>query len=124
MITITLSQALALYAAVIGIGAIFIYAYTGLTVQRRLVRIERQHLWRCVFCTYTYLDETAEAISKCPRCGSFNSLEDHQAKFVPSGPHAKDMAHPVPSGFEETPRRNPSKGKRSGKRRGPRRRSR
>lgn len=122
MITVTLTQALGLYAAIVGIGAFFIWLYTEAVSQRTHRTLEQQHLWRCVFCAYTYLDEAAETLSQCPRCGSYNAIEDAHAKFVtPQGiRQATQPAAPEPD--TEAVRRNPSRRRRSGARRGPRRR--
>lgn len=120
MIEISLTAALALYSGIIVAGALAIWLYTEAATQRSYRVLEKQHLWRCTFCAYTYLDEAAEAFSQCPRCQSINTLEDPQARFVP--------ARAQPSIPDELPRevparRSPSRQKRPGaRRRGPRRR--
>jgi len=83
MIQIALTHALALYSAILGLLITAIWVYTELTVRRHHRFLEKQFLWRCVFCGYTYLDESAEKVSQCPRCASFNSLDDKHARFVP-----------------------------------------
>jgi len=75
MIELTLTQALALYSVVIGSAFVGIWIFTELGVHRSHRQLEKQCLWRCVFCSYTYLDESAERLSECPRCKSINSLE-------------------------------------------------
>lgn len=33
---------------------------------------EKNEIWNCLICTYTYVDSTHDTISKCPRCHSLN----------------------------------------------------
>lgn len=123
MIQISLTAALALYSGILLAGAFAIWLYTEVSAQRTAILLERQHLWRCVFCLYTYLDDEAERMSRCPRCGSFNTLDDDGAKLAPA-PAPRTVAPPeAEEEDEEEPRRNPSRQKRKGaKRRGPRKR--
>jgi phage FluMu protein Com len=120
MIEISLSTALAIYSALIGFGAAAIWLYTEIRTRHAYHFLEKQHVWRCVFCAYTYLDEEAEMVSQCPRCASFNSIGDKDAKPVLPRTVAEPSAAeevPVPP-----PRRNPSHRKRpKAQRRGPRR---
>ena len=120
MIPISLTTALALYSAVLGVLALGIWLYTEATVRRSYRALGKQFLWRCVFCGYVYLDEGAEQLSQCPRCESFNSVSDAKARFVSS------RAAPPETGQGETaeePQRNTSHRKRPHQRhRGPRRR--
>jgi ribosomal protein L37AE/L43A len=119
VIELSLTAAIILYSSVLSFTAFGVWFYTEFATRRVHQVLEQQHLWRCVFCSYTYLDEAAERISRCPRCDSFNSIEDAGARLV--AVHVRD--EPTPPGPEELPRRNPSKGKRPGaRRRGPRRR--
>ena len=34
--------------------------------------LDPRFIWYCLVCTYTYVDTKEEAISVCPRCGSYN----------------------------------------------------
>ena len=121
MIQIALSHALALYSAILGLLTAGIWIYTELTVRRRHHFLEKQFLWRCVFCGYTYLDESAVKVSQCPRCASFNSLDDKQARFVPAQTPIPKTTLDTAAG--ESGRRNPSRRKRPHqRRRGPRKR--
>jgi len=36
---------------------------------------EKNFLWQCYICAYAYIDSRHADISKCPRCGSYNSKE-------------------------------------------------
>lgn len=119
MVEISLTSALALYSALVLAGMFFIWLYTEVRTHHVYEVLEKQYLWRCVFCTFTYLDEAAEKISRCPRCHSLNSVEDVHSKFV----RLKNFAEPALAEETEDPRRNPSRKKRPGaKQRGPRRR--
>ena len=121
MIQISLTTALALYSSIL-IGMVFcIWAYTEVSVSRSQRVIEKQFLWRCVFCGYIYLDEAAEKLSQCPRCHSYSSVEDKHARYVPPTLPRQETAPLEDDLFE--PRRNPSHRKRPNqRRRGPRRR--
>ncbi len=129
MIEISLNAALIFYSSLIGIGAFLFWLYTEVSVQRHYQVLEKQHLWRCAYCAFTYLDEDAELYSKCPRCDSMNSIADHKTKFIPVPKQKLQSATPWhQNAVAETeegdlPRRNPSRRKRpQTRRRGPRRR--
>lgn len=118
MIQISLTAALVLYSSILGLLALFIWIYTEVTVRRSYRVLEKQFLWRCVFCGYIYLDEGAEAVSMCPRCDSYNSTQDKLARYVRRRVKKEETA------FAEEPGRNTSKRKRPHQRhRGPRKRS-
>ena len=122
MIEIPLGTALIIYSTILLSVAFAVWLYTELSTHRAYRALEQQYLWRCVFCSYTYLDEKARAMSRCPRCSSYNTVGDDGAKFVAPakvGPSDTTESDDQIAG----PRRNPSKGRRGGaKRRGPRRR--
>lgn len=115
MITLTLTQALGLYALVVGIGAAAIWLYTEVGARRMYQTARQQHLWRCAYCGYAYLDEAAETLSQCPRCESYNES--------PKRPTPATAPATVTTPDPEVPRKNPSRRKRANtRRRGPRRR--
>jgi len=126
MIEISLSTALAIYSALIGIGALGIWLYTEVSVQRHYQVLEKQYLWRCAYCAFTYLDEESEVYSVCPRCESINSIADHKTKFVPVPQHKLQSVntwHDAGIDDNEDSRRNPSRRKRpQARNKGPRRR--
>lgn len=122
MIEISLPTALIVYSGVIVAGAFLIWLYTEITTRRAYLVLEKQYLWRCVFCSYVYLDQDAIRHSTCPQCGSINSLDDKKARYIPAPKSLR--AAEEPHAVQES-RRNPSRGKRPGaRRRGPRRRGR
>ena len=117
MIEIGLTQALTVYSGLLGLMIGAIWLYTELSVRRPQRHLGEQFLWRCTFCGCTYLDESAERISECPRCESLNSAEEATSwsRTEPPGP--------VPAESLEGPARNTSRRKRHHqRRRGPRRR--
>jgi hypothetical protein len=115
VIEISLTMALALYMILLGLIVLAIYLYTELSVRKPQQYLGEQFLWKCTFCACTYLDESANPISQCPRCNSFNSLEDNQ------GPQNIPVITP-PEPQMRADLKGGSKRKRHGKRRGPRRR--
>lgn len=115
MIEISLTTALTLYTIIIALIVLGIYLYTELSVRKPQQHLGEQFLWKCTFCACTYLDESANPISQCPRCGSYNSLEDNQ------GPQNIPIPTP-PDPQMRAEGKGGSKRKRHGKRRGPRRR--
>ena len=114
MIELELKWALVLYSGILGAIGLFIWFYTELFVKRPQQYLGKQFLWRCTFCGYTYLDETGEELSTCPRCESLVAATDAQARFVP-------VDAPAPA-LDNDPGRNTSRRKRPHqRRRGPRR---
>ncbi len=122
MIQITLYNAIILYTGVLAGLAIAIWLYTELKTRRSYRFLEHQFLWKCGFCGYSYLDESSDLISQCPRCQSFNAPEDKNVRdplLVP----ARRNKDPEPQPDEQDAQRNPSRRKRPHqRRRGPRRR--
>jgi ribosomal protein L37AE/L43A len=115
MIEISLGAAVFLYAIVIAVGIALTWLFTEYATGRAFAALEQQDLWRCHFCTFTYLDRSGLGMSRCPRCQSFNVRDGGDAWRGPAPVEAaQDDA--------EAPRRNPSRRKRPGAgRRGPRR---
>ncbi len=121
MIPLQLTTALAVYSLLIALGAMAIWVYTETTSQRYRRDLGRQHLWKCIYCGYTYLDENAGRMSNCPRCESINVLDKDQ----PAAALHPAVHQEPPRQVEQSPetRRNTSKRKRPNqRRRGPRRR--
>lgn len=120
MIEISLTAALGLYGLLIIGGALAIWIYTEVSNIQTQKVLGKQNLWRCVYCSFSWLDDAAQPLSTCPRCGSLNHASDPAAK--PAGPVAT-VQPSLEEDLLEKPRRNPSRRKRPGARsRGPRRR--
>lgn len=118
MIQISLTAALILYTAFLGFVALAIWIYTELTVRHSYRVLEKQFLWRCVFCGYIYLDEAAEILSHCPRCGSYTSVEDKHARYVETAVNQEETKlDPDRPSRDSSHRKRPHQ-----RRRGPRRR--
>lgn len=114
MIEISLYTAIALYGSLVIIGTLAMWVYTEVTAQRVHRVMETHNLWRCSFCGFSYLDEDDKGMTKCPRCGSLNRIDDVGVK--PYAVHAAREAE------ARAPGRNTSKSKQRGARsRGPRR---
>ena len=119
MIELELTHAVILYSVVLGILFLGIWTFALVSTTRTYHVLEKQSLWRCVFCGYTYLDEGATTLSECPQCGSINSASDKHARFVRTRQRPAKPEEPA----HETARRNPSRRKRPHqRRRGPRKR--
>jgi hypothetical protein len=121
MIQLEITQAIVLYTGLLAVLALAIWIYTAATTWRVQRGLGKQFLWRCTFCGISYLDESGEDLSQCPRCGSFNSVEDTNAREVPARPVRPDKReiHTAPAGKQ----RNPSRRNRpTQRRRGPRKR--
>jgi phage FluMu protein Com len=120
MIQLQLTHAVVLYAGIIGILAIAIWIYTEFSVTRTRTKLTKQHLWRCTYCGYTYLDDSGVSVTRCPRCENLNGAQEAQDALVITKSATEQNAHD-----QIDTRKNPSRGKQKrGKKRGPRRKSR
>lgn len=117
MITIELPQALALYSIILGAVAAGIWLYTEIGVRRPQRRLGQQFLWKCTYCSCTYLDEQAEQLSQCPRCENFNAAGE-SAVFAVRDDGSRSALAPAPESARNTSRRK----RHHQSRRGPRRR--
>ena len=118
MIEISLTTAVVFYSTLLGLFLLGIWVYTEVSVRRSYYVLEKQFLWRCLFCGYIYLDEEAQKISKCPRCESYNSAEDRRARFVRGSYTDEPLTEPEQLYRNTSHRKRPHQ-----RRRGPRRRS-
>ena len=115
MIEISLNTAVLFYGFVIAIGLGSSWLFTEFAAARTYTALSEQDLWKCHFCTFSYLDRSGLRVSRCPRCQSFNVNETDGAD-VPDALLA-DV------GEDGIARRKASRRKRPGARsRGPRRR--
>lgn len=74
MIRIDFSLAVALYLAVFISLALVVWFFSGRQKDKDL-SLDPRFIWFCSVCTYTYINTREEAISVCPRCGSYNKKE-------------------------------------------------
>lgn len=120
MIEISLGLAATIYGGIIALGALLLWLYTEVATQRGYQVLEKQHLWRCIYCAYVYLDDSGHSVSSCPRCKSLNDERDRGVRFVRA---VRRKVAEAPAPAMPPSRRNPSHRKRPGARhRGPRRR--
>ena len=121
MIEIQLKHAVPLYSALLGVVFLAIWIYTEITTRRTYRHFSEQFLWRCTFCGYAYLDEDAEVVSPCPRCGSYNEPGRKRSRALRAA--SGQTGEKKTSDEDEKSKRNPSRRKRPHqRRRGPRRR--
>ena len=113
MIQIEMTSALVLYGGILAALVSMLWVYTEFSVRRPQRHLGEQFLWRCIYCTFTYLDESAERISECPRCHSLNESE----KRSPMAPERAKAAEPNARVHNSS-----RKGRHHRRRRGPRRR--
>jgi len=117
VIEISFNAALGIYGGIVVLGALAIWIYTEITTVQSHKVLGKQNLWRCVYCSFSWLDDAFEPVSKCPRCGSLNHAADPVARPAGALPVETDRDEDE----DDKPRRNPSRRKRPGARtRGPR----
>jgi hypothetical protein len=75
MIKVDFSLAVSLYA-IICLGVILIIWLFSQKQKDKDLTLDPKFIWFCSVCTYTYINTKEEAISACPRCGSFNKKEN------------------------------------------------
>ena len=71
MISIDFSLAVALYLVLLISIILVVWLFTKIQKDKNLP-LDPKFIWFCSICTYTYINTKEEAISICPRCGSYN----------------------------------------------------
>ncbi|MDD5246982.1 MAG: hypothetical protein PHS09_06300 [Candidatus Omnitrophica bacterium] len=71
MISIDFSVAIAVYTILL-LGIILISWIAGKKQKDKELSLDSKFIWFCSICSYTYVNTRDEAISLCPRCGSYN----------------------------------------------------
>jgi len=71
MINLDFYLAVSLYLLVF-IGAVLAFWLFGKKQKDKDFSLDPRFIWFCSVCTYTYVNTKEEAISACPRCGSYN----------------------------------------------------
>ena len=74
MISIDFSIAISLYLFVLISTVLLVWLLTKMQKDKNL-SLDPKFIWFCSVCTYTYINTKEEAISICPRCGSYNKKE-------------------------------------------------
>lgn len=72
MISVDFSLGIALYF-IIFIGLVLIIWFLSRKEKGKDLSLDPKFIWYCSVCTYNYINTKEEAISICPRCGSYNS---------------------------------------------------
>ncbi|MBU1006284.1 MAG: hypothetical protein KKH08_01660 [Candidatus Omnitrophica bacterium] len=75
MIEIEFSLAVTIYLIVSVFSVIGLWIASERKNVQGLFSLEDAFFWQCSICTYVYVDSRHNAISKCPRCESFNKKE-------------------------------------------------
>jgi len=71
MINIDFSLAITLYVFFFVDIILIVWLFSKQKKDKDLF-LDPRFIWHCFVCTYTYVDTKEEAISVCPRCGSYN----------------------------------------------------
>ena len=74
MINIDFSLAVALYLLLFVNILLVVWLFSKKQKDKDL-SIEPRFIWFCAICTYTYINTKEDAISVCPRCGSYNKKQ-------------------------------------------------
>jgi ribosomal protein S27AE len=71
MISLNFSLAVALYMAIVLGLFLSLWLFQAKHKDKDLF-LDQRFIWFCSVCTYTYINTKEDAISLCPRCGSYN----------------------------------------------------
>lgn len=72
MINIDFSFALALYTFISVDIILAFWLFNRKKPKDKDLSLDPKFIWFCSVCTYTYVNTKEDAISVCPRCGSYN----------------------------------------------------
>ncbi len=72
MIELDIATAVALYLCLTVITLLLLWLFLDRETKPRQYASEKKSIWQCEVCTFTYIDNQHDIISKCPQCGSFN----------------------------------------------------
>ena len=75
MISIDFSIAISLYLFILISAVLLVWLLAKMQKDKNL-SLDPKFIWFCSICTYTYINTKEEAISTCPRCGSYNKKEN------------------------------------------------
>ena len=71
MINLDFYSAVSFYMLIVVAAAMFFWLF-GKKEKDKDLSLDPRFIWFCSVCTYTYVNTKEEAISVCPRCGSYN----------------------------------------------------
>jgi len=72
MISIDFSLAISLYLFLLVNIILVAWLLFSKRQKDRDLSLDPKFIWFCSVCTYTYVNTKEDAISVCPRCGSYN----------------------------------------------------
>ena len=78
MIKIDISTAIAAYLVFSVIVVLVIWMTYEHSWKIKKYSSDKQVIWQCVICFYTYVDSTHQTYSTCPQCGSYNERKGSQ----------------------------------------------
>ncbi len=71
MINLTLSEAIFLYLGAFIVFFLFIWAIYENRIENKKSIEDKEYIWYCNICGFTYIDTLNVSVSKCPRCHSY-----------------------------------------------------
>ncbi|MBM3246256.1 MAG: hypothetical protein FJZ13_02880 [Candidatus Omnitrophica bacterium] len=72
MINIDFSYAITIYIFLFVNILLVAWLFTKKRQKDKDLSLDPRFIWFCSVCTYTYINTKEDAISTCPRCGSYN----------------------------------------------------
>jgi len=76
MIELDISTAVALYLLLTVVCLLLLWLFFDREAKPKQYTSEKKSIWQCEACTYTYVDNQHDVISRCPRCQSYNKREE------------------------------------------------
>lgn len=81
MIKIEFSSAIAIFIFLTVFVTFIIWLVTEKRKALDLLSSESRFFWQCNICTYVYIDSRHTAISRCPRCNSYNKKSSEDMSY-------------------------------------------
>lgn len=74
MISLDFSLGISLYLVIL-VGSVLMVCLFSRREKDRDLSLDPKFIWHCLVCAYAYINTKDEAISLCPRCGSYNKKD-------------------------------------------------
>ena len=71
MIELDISTAVAIYLFLTVVGLLLLWLFFDREAKPKHYTSEKESIWQCNICTFSYVDSQHDLISKCPRCGRY-----------------------------------------------------
>ena len=78
MIELTFNTLFTLYLSLTLLTVLGIWIYSHYRMRRRTFFTTERTLCVCEYCHFTYLEESARQLNRCPQCGLFNKDNAYQ----------------------------------------------